>query len=94
MYVTPPGSNNCGSKGGCAVPISALQMFPAPYGDKQLMKYKNELTGAEETINFEKGELVYDVAWKVYTERYKQKFNKIPKKPKTNILRLIFPPST
>ena len=93
MYVSVPGANNCALKGGCAVPISALQMFPAVYGDEQMMKYKS-VTGDEVKVNFSRGELVYDAAWKVYKERYKQKFGRIPKKPKTNILRLIFPPST
>ena len=93
-FVSVPGSNNCATTGGCAVPISALQMFPKPDGDLKQMKYKNEMTGDEEIINFEKGELVYDVAWKVYADRYKQKFSEKPEKPKTNIIRLIFPPST
>lgn len=92
VYISAPGANNCSTTGGCAVPISALQMFPAPYGEEQLMKYKNG--HEEETINYQKGELVYDVAWKVYTKRYKKKFGRLPKKPNTNFLRLIFPPST
>lgn len=94
QFVSVPGSNNCATTGGCAVPISALQMFPKAIDDSKKMKYKNEVTGAIETINFERGELVYDVAWKVYADRYKQKFSKTPEKPKTNIIRLIFPPST
>lgn len=93
IYVSAPGANNCAGKGGCAVPISALQMFPSNHEGDQMMKYKS-IDTSEVMVNFSRGELVYDVAWKVYKERYKQKFDRIPKKPKANILRLIFPPST
>lgn len=99
LYVSVPGSNNCATTGGCAVPISALQMLPEPSqlvnptNKVQMMKYKDD-KGNEHVFNYEKGELVYDVAWKVYEHRYNAKFGKVPNKPETNILRLVFPPST
>ena len=87
--------SRCHTTGGCAVPISALQMFPNPRNgtNEGKMIYKNE-DGSITDLSYKEGELVYDIAWKVYTQRYKQKFGSIPKKPKANILRLIFPPST
>ncbi|MEJ5056076.1 ferritin-like domain-containing protein [Sphingobacterium sp. MYb382] len=101
LHVSVPGSNNCATTGGCAVPISALQMLPEPSqlvlvnltNKVQMMKYKDD-KGDEHVFNYEKGELVYDVAWKVYAHRYNAKFGKVPNKPETNILRLVFPPST
>lgn len=94
-FKSVPGANSCHTTGGCAVPISALQMFPNPRNgtNEGKMIYKNE-DGSITDLSYKEGELVYDIAWKVYTQRYKQKFGSIPKKPKANILRLIFPPST
>lgn len=101
---TVPGSHNCATQGGCAVPISALQMFPEKNNSSYLMMFEldNEVNSPsykktkKQVIKYNVGDLVYDVAWEVYSLRLKNKFPKenMPEKPKTNVLRLIFPPST
>ena len=96
-WKTVPAFNSCAGKGGCAVPISALQMFPEPRektGELQVMKYKSSVGDKDIEVCFRKGELVYDKAWEVYSNEFKKKFQKEPIKPKANTLRLIFPPST
>lgn len=96
-WKTVPAFNSCAGKGGCAVPISALQMFPEPMektGELQKMKYHSYCENKDITVSFCKGELVYDKAWEVYSNEFQKKFNEVPAKPKANTLRLIFPPST
>jgi hypothetical protein len=95
------GDNHCAQLGGCAVPISASQLFPTK-GDKkggmQLYsfgpkpKFKAIKTG-DETIQYKFGHSVYDMAWEAYC-----KANGLKKKdhptPKPSDIRLALPPST
>ncbi|MCV6589412.1 MAG: ferritin-like protein [Marinobacterium sp.] len=68
-----PGGNMCASRGGCAVPISASQLFPKE-GEMQLfnLKEKGEKSWEPATFDdkgvmeYKKGEPVYDVAWRAY----------------------------
>ena len=96
-----PGDNKCSSFGGCAVPISASQMYPK--SDKmKLFKFEKDESGyhavpldESEWLAFEKGELVYDVAWKAYQTAAKAMGQTPPDSPpEPSIVRLAFPPST
>jgi len=98
---SPPSDNACGSLGGCAVPISASQMYPSiPAPNEYKMQLNN--FGAKPKyqpspfaiIDYAKGDLVYDVAWNAYAEVLKQRGKPVPPKPKPSDLRLAFPPST
>ncbi|SEP32923.1 ferritin-like domain-containing protein [Mucilaginibacter sp. OK283] len=98
---SPPADNACKALGGCAVPISASQMYPAvkdgeeyrmqlyDFGDKPGFKPKSF-----GILDYEKGELVYDVAWKAYRAVLEKRGLPVPEKPKPSDLRLAFPPST
>lgn len=98
---SPPADNACKTLGGCAVPISASQMYPAlkdgeeyrmqlyDFGDKPGFKQKSF-----RILEYEKGELVYDVAWKAYRAVLEKRGLPVPEKPKPSDLRLAFPPST
>jgi Ferritin-like len=100
VHYTAPSDNICASFGGCAVPISACQVYPqsgtmdvyqfvAPHGCGKV----SEKIG---TLAFHEGDKVEDVAFKAF-EMVVQKLNPtgtLPKKPAPNALRLAFPPST
>ncbi|RYY85094.1 MAG: hypothetical protein EOO15_17875 [Chitinophagaceae bacterium] len=105
LYTTPA-NNNCGGLGGCAVPISAAQMYPAMNpkpGDQpsvSLMvinnytkEYPYEATEIRR-VGYEPGKLVYDTAWDAFAEVLKARGEQVPAKPKPSDLRLAFPPST
>ena len=70
-----PSDNKCKSFGGCAVPISASQLFPDKGGDLQ-MKVFDFVANPEggytsqplaEPLPFAFGEAVYDKAWEAYS---------------------------
>ena len=91
-----PGDNKCATFGGCAVPISASQLFPKS-GHMQLFKFDNsggewkaEPTGRP--LLFAVGDNVHDVAWKAYKEVMGLDNSLAAPAPTT--LRLAFPPST
>lgn len=98
-YYSAPSDNKCKTFGGCAIPISASQMFPAP---KLVLDMElNDFVGDDfkpvpfKSMPYAQGELVYDVAWKAYCEVLKQRAKPVPAdKPKPSDLRLAFPPST
>jgi hypothetical protein len=99
---SPPSDNGCGASGGCAVPISASQMYPdLPPETAYEMQLHDFGTAPAYTpeafaiMDYAKGDLVYDVAWKAYTEVLKKRnVFPIPDKPQPSDLRLAFPPST
>lgn len=95
--ISAPSDNNCGAAGGCAVPISASQMYPPPgkMGDTMALFDPNEEKPFGK-FTYKEGELVHDVAWKAYCEvlKHRDPNTKLPEKPKPNDLRLAFPPST
>jgi hypothetical protein len=101
-YMSAPADNKCGGFGGCAVPISASQMFPAiPEGTSNEMELfdfpppTHKSQSLNETITYSEGELVYDVAWKAYCEVLTKRGVTPPAdQPKPSDLRLAFPPST
>ncbi len=101
-----PADNICKSFGGCAVPISASQIYPdfentqkiANVGAMEL----NDFVGKDHKtvkipnakLEFKSGDYVYDVAWKAYTEVLKHRKKTVPQMPEPSDIRLAFPPST
>ncbi|MFZ6723491.1 ferritin-like domain-containing protein [Undibacterium sp. Ji49W] len=93
-----PSDNRCKTYGGCAVPISASQLFPAsgtmtlytfgtePPHEAQLLKNKN--------IDFKQGDAVFDTAWAAYSKVMAARHKNPGEMPKPNDLRLALPPST
>ena len=105
-----PSDNKCASFGGCAVPISASQLYPIPdssqpeevVGWMELYNFKGD-TADPEIIKamgrpvlqrYEVGDRVYDIAWDAYVKVLTYRKQPIPEKPKDSELRLAFPPST
>lgn len=102
QFFSAPSDNACGGLGGCAVPISASQMYPELPKESDVYRmqlydfgpkpdFKSEPLA---TIYYDKGELVYDVAWKAYRKVLEKRGLPVPEKPKPSDLRLAFPPST
>jgi len=101
VYYSAPSDNRCASYGGCAVPISASQMFPAPAtGQTEGQMEVYNFIGTQfqpmpiNTMSYNAGDLVYDVAWNAYIAVLQERNRPIPAKPKPSDLRLAFPPST
>lgn len=97
---SPPSDNKCGAFGGCAVPISASQLYPKPTPDVTTMQmytfgpgpeFKSELAGVHP---YKVGDSVYDTAWTIYEKVMTAKGKKVGRKPKPSHFRLAFPPST
>jgi len=71
-----PTDNKCASFGGCAVPISASQLYPEQTESNPLMKlyeFEKNSSGngyhskdAKTMLSYEKGDGVYDIAWQAY----------------------------
>jgi hypothetical protein len=89
-----PADNQCGSLGGCAVPISASQLYPKS-GEMWLYDVRTEPPRKVGSIPFERGDVVYDIAWQAYCEVLKSTSVTPPSAPPpADDLRLAFPPST
>jgi hypothetical protein len=93
-----PGDNKCATFGGCAVPISASQVFPKT-GNMQLFgfqkvggKWTSVLLQGQQ-VDFAVGENVHDIAWKAYFQVMDPN-GTAPPPPTPTPLRLAFPPST
>ena len=97
-----PSDNKCKSFGGCAVPISASQLFPDTGSNLQMKLYdfaKNPEGGytsqpLPNTLPFAFGEAVYDKAWEAYSQVLASRQQQPGEKPKPSDLRLALPPST
>ncbi|MDH2432691.1 ferritin-like domain-containing protein [Pokkaliibacter sp. MBI-7] len=93
---SPPADNACGALGGCAVPISASQLYP----DSGLMALydlqpnQSPERVANEGVTFSRGQLVHDVAWEAYSKVLQSQGKQPGDKPQPSDLRLAFPPST
>ncbi len=88
-----PADNKCGGFGGCAVPISASQLYPRS-GEMLLFSLTGELeqVGSQK---FEYGDPVYDTAWRAYCTVLQASGQEPPAEPPPpDDLRLAFPPST
>ncbi|HEY0171269.1 MAG TPA: ferritin-like domain-containing protein [Pyrinomonadaceae bacterium] len=99
-----PSDNICASYGGCAVPISASQLYPLPDSSKpdeevafmEVYDFVGQTAAPDKIglLRFEVGDRVYDIAWKAYVEVLKHRNQPAPDKPNDSDLRLAFPPST
>jgi hypothetical protein len=95
-HFTAPSDNVCGGLGGCAVPISASQLYPKD-GTMDVYKMHAGLCGASEfigNIDFKTGQKVDDIAYQAYAMWAKSVGQPPPERPPPNALRLAFPPST
>lgn len=91
-----PSDNKCGTFGGCAVPISAAQVYPKS-GTMQLFDFTGEgnTPAPIGKMNFSEGELVHDVAYRAYLAVMAHRGQKPPPSPPPpSTIRLAFPPST
>jgi hypothetical protein len=100
-YYSAPSDNKCATYGGCAVPISASQIYPSPDGksNEGQMELFNFI-GTEfqpvpiNTMAYNSGDFVYNIAWDAYIAVLQTRNRPIPAKPKPSDIRLAFPPST
>lgn len=104
--MSAPSDNRCNGFGGCAIPISASQLFPDPPPHPagsyvmQLYNFSDESSCYEpkelpnHQIRYNKGDAVYDIAWKAYCEVMAVRGEKVGQPPPASKIRLAFPPST
>lgn len=103
-----PADNMCGSFGGCAVPISASQIYPdftntqgqANVGTMELNDFVGSGFAVETIPNdgvmFKSGDFVYDIAWEAFSKvlAHRNPDAPAPVRPEPSDIRLAFPPST
>jgi hypothetical protein len=98
-FYSAPSDNKCSALGGCAVPISASQLYPTQ-GVMQIFDFETDPTTKAITsdpicrMRYNVGDLVHDVAYKAFAEVMNYRQTPPKAKPKPNDLRLAFPPST
>jgi hypothetical protein len=92
-----PADNKCKTFGGCAVPISASQLYPAS-GTMKLYNFgpapHHPSEALEDTLGFGLGDGVYDIAWQAYGKVMQARGVEPAQKPQPTDLRLALPPST
>jgi hypothetical protein len=95
MLYSAPTDNRCSALGGCAVPISASQLYPSS-GEMALFDLGPD--GAPKpigTMPFAYGDPVYDVAWRAYCRVLAGGGDPPPSAPpRADDLRVALPPST
>ena len=100
-----PSDNRCASFGGCAIPISASQLYPIPdskhpdqtSGKMELCDFVGETSEPKAfgTMTYNVGERVYDVAWNAYIKVMEHRGKPAPPPPaKESDIRVALPPST
>ncbi len=102
-----PADNLCKSFGGCAVPISASQIYPEfvnTGGQKDVGAMElNDFVGPDHStqklpgqVIFQAGDFVYDIAWEAYKKVLASRDSEAPEpvQPQPSDIRLAFPPST
>ncbi len=105
-----PGDNKCKGFGGCAVPISASQLYPKPTpndpGSEWLMSvydfvpasgtsgYNGWTSEQIGTLTYKEGDKVEDIAYQAFSMVMKHRNVDPPTQQVPNVLRLVFPPST
>ncbi len=95
-----PADNKCGGFGGCAVPISASQLYPKQKDDcyeMELFKFgpapKHNFEPLDEHLPYAVGDSVYSIAWQAYCHAKGLDPQQTPFPPASD-LRLAMPPST
>jgi len=94
-----PSDNQCKSFGGCAVPISASQLYPKS-GTMKLYNFggapEHESIPLQNADNlaFKQGDNVYEIAWQAYSKVMEARKQKAGKLPEATDLRIALPPST
>jgi hypothetical protein len=93
-----PSDNKCKTFGGCAVPISASQLYPAG-GAMTLYGFGAEPPHAAmpmrgSPLSFALGDSVYDKAWEAYAQVMAARGRQPGDKPAPTDLRMALPPST
>jgi hypothetical protein len=90
-----PSDNKCKTFGGCAVPMSASQLFP---DSGIMMLYDFNAQSKAKPIGsmaYEKGEQVHEVAYRAFRKVMDFRQQPVPDNPQPpTALRLAFPPST
>lgn len=109
VVFSAPADNACGGLGGCAVPISASQLFPKPtlgairpnpmyppYANMNIVDFDPESFKSKliGTMHYSEGDSVYDKAWEAYTAVMKNRGKEAGNPPASSDFRLAFPPST
>ncbi len=90
-----PSDNRCGGLGGCAVPISASQLYPE--GGTMVLydfvgpQHEQQKIGE---MTFALGDSVYGKAWQAYKAVMASRGKQIGDPPKPTDLRIALPPST
>lgn len=96
-----PSDNKCASFGGCAIPISASQLYPPPQPDQtsggmEVIDFVGQTSTPEKigNLQYKVGDKVFDVAWEAFIRVLQHRGVTPPEKPADSDLRLAFPPST
>ena len=100
-----PSDNKCGGFGGCAVPISASQLYPnttktKPPQSATMVLYDfgpapdHHHIPLDQTLTFSLGDSVYDKAWEAYGKVMAARGTPVGAAPPPTDLRLALPPST
>jgi hypothetical protein len=99
-FYSAPSDNKCSTLGGCAVPISASQLYPTE-GMMQIFDFQQDPpdTGPITSdpicrMRYKVGDPVHDVAYRAFAEVMNYRQMPPEPKPEPNDLRLAFPPST
>ncbi len=96
-FYSAPSDNKCKTYGGCAVPISASQLYPAA-GTMTLYDFgpapDHGSAPIKETLSFSLGDNVYDTAWEAYSKVMSARHRDPGAKPAPSDLRIALPPST
>lgn len=95
QFYSSPGDNKCGGSGGCAVPISASQLFPRG-GEMKIYNFEGDKHNSKQigSMSFQLGDNVYEKAWEAYSQVMAARGQEPGQKPLPSDLRLAFPPST
>ncbi|HEX8655640.1 MAG TPA: ferritin-like domain-containing protein [Allosphingosinicella sp.] len=92
-----PSDNKCKGFGGCAVPISASQLYPTQ-GTMQIFAFDTidgKITSAPiGTLDYKIGDAVADIAYAAFAKAVAANHKQPKPQPPANDLRLVFPPST
>jgi hypothetical protein len=95
-HFTAPSDNVCAGFGGCAVPISASQLYPKN-GTMDVYSIAPAICGTKflANLDFKVGDKVEDIAYQAFLIWAKERGKSPPAKPpEPNDVRLAFPPST